>query len=255
MPKTKRYLPFPLFIVIFVILFSGVWYVIKSNIPRPQPISINELATAGSVSLTLTPATVELLPNVESTISLNVNSGTDRLAVVKFELSYDPTKLTVTTPTLGTWITKELAPLTLTSGKLTGEIGAMPDPDPTVTDGGPEIHRTGAGTLLTFKVKGVTPGSYSIVFTNANTTAWTATGTTANANNMLKTTSGTQITITDPALATDIVGTTHKVDKYDYVELVRQYGVLPAGTADFNHSGAVNGADYTIFMVDYGKTW
>lgn len=206
---------------------------------------------AATVDLTLSPTTVTISPNTDTTISLNVNSGSDRLTFVTFGLSYDQSKLTISSPILGTWLTKVMSPITIANGLLSGEIGTQVDTS--VPDGGAEFTRTGTGTLLTFKVRGV-PGTYPISFTN-QTEAWTLTGNTPNPNNMLKSVSGTSLTIVNPALITDIVGTDHRVNRYDYVELVSQYGKLPAGSADFNHSGAVNAADYTIFLADYGKNW
>lgn len=342
MPKTKRYLPFPLFLLSLAIVSLGVYYTIKTYAPTPEPLTINQLTTTGSVSLSLTPATVTVNTNTDTTISVMINSGTDRLRFVVFEITYDTSKLTVSAPTLGTWITKELAPITVSGGKITGQLGAVPDPDPTLVPfGGPELYRTGSGTLFTFKVKGTTPGTYPISFKNTPSSAWTsAPDGVDRGTNQLRTTSGTSVVITvvnvAPAittqplsqtvtpgqtatfsvsatgtptptyqwkkgsdnitgatsatltlsnvqtshagsysvvvtnslgsvtssaanlsvkLLTDLVGTDHKVDKYDYVELVNQFGKTPAGTADFNNSGAVDGADYSRFLSDYGKTW
>jgi hypothetical protein len=208
-------------------------------------------STIASVDLSLSPTTLTIPPNTDTTISLDVNSGDDRLTFVTFGLTYDTSKLTITSPVLGTWLTKVMTPITIANGLLSGEIGSQVDS--TVPDGGVELNRTGTGTILTFKVKGI-PGTYPINFTTT-TTAWTLTGNTPNPNSMLNSVSGTTITITSPALITDIIGSDHRVNKYDYVELISQYGKLPAGTADFNHSGSVNAADYNIFLADYGKNW
>jgi len=255
---SKSYLPFPLFLVILGVVGIGAWYTIKTYAPRSQPLSINEVASTGSVDLALTPNTIELTPNTSTTISLSANSGTDKLSLVQLELIYDPDQLTITDLTLGNWITQSLKPLSLADGKITGEIGAKPDFS--TTDGGPELSRTGSGIIFTFKVKGSSPGTYPITFNSGATNAWTAGGISMvdgipNVVNMLRSVSGTTITISNPRLIADIIGSTHKVDKYDYVELINQYGQSPAGTADFNSSGAVEGADYTLLMADYGKTW
>lgn len=250
--KKKTYLPFPLFLLTLVVVGLGSWYTIKNFLPRAEPIGINEITSTGSVSLSLSPSTVELAPGTETTISLSVNSGTDKLSLVKFEITYDPSKVAVSGLTKGTWLTKELGALTLSSGKITGELGASPDSS---AGGGVELNRTGSGTLLTFKAKGLSSGVQTLAITTATSNAWTITGNTPNPVNMLKGISGSTLTVSDPRLVTDLVGDTRKVDKFDYVELINQYGKLPAGTADFNTDGEVSGSDYTRLMSDYGKTW
>lgn len=240
----------PILVIFAIVAVSSIAFVTYKN--QVTPIGINEVTTSGTVSLSLTPTTSSVLANTDTTISLVANSGTDKLSLISFELTYDPSKLTVSAPVMGTWLTKQLSPITVANGKITGEIGAQPD---STSNGGAELSRTGTGTILTFKVKGSTAGTYPITFSTVPSNAWTVTGSTANSSNMLKTVSGTSISITNPRLITDLVGTTQLVDKYDYVELVNQYGKLPAGTADFNGDNAVSGGDYTIFMADYGKTW
>lgn len=252
MTKSKSYLPFPMFLLTLVVVGLGAWYTITTYGPVAEQISINEITSSGSASLSLSPATIDLASNVDTTISLNVDSGTDKLSVVKFELAYDPAKITLSGLTKGTWITKELGAITLTSGKISGELGAQPD---STANGGAELNRTGSGTLLTFKARGLVSGTQTISINGVPSSAWTVSGTTANDTNMLRSVSGATLTISNPRLVTDIVGDTHKVDKYDYVELVNQYGKLPAGTADFDGSGTVGGGDYTRLMSDYGKTW
>lgn len=253
-PIKKTSLTLPLIGAGILAIALGSWTYFRTSLSKPEPVMINELTTTGSVSLSLSPASANLIPGQETTISLNINSGSDRLSFVKFELTYDPTKLTLTTPTLGTWLTKVLSPVTLTSGKLTAELGSSLDT--TITGGGPEFNRTGSGTLLTFKAKGLVPGTYPITISATPSYAYTVGGTTATtASNMLKTVTGSSLIISNPPLVTDLVGTDHKVDRYDYVELINQYGKLPVGSADFNHSGAVDGADFALIVADYGKTW
>jgi hypothetical protein len=254
MPKTKKYLPFPVFLLIAAVVSFSAWQVIKIYGPQAKPLTINEIApSGGTVSLSLTPASVEVTPNTDTTISLMVDSGSDRLTIVDFEIDYDASKLTLTSPTVGTWLTKQISAVTVGDGKIKGTIGAQPDGS--TTGGGAELNRTGSGTLLTFKVKGSTVGSYPITINPTPTTTWTVTGDTANEGSKLKSVTNTTITISNPKLVTDIVGTSRIVDKYDYVELINQYGKLPAGSADFNTSGAVDAADYNRLISDYGKTW
>ncbi len=228
-------------------IFTSVG-LIGYNFFAPESLKIAEITSAGSVSLVLSPTDPFLRPNEEKIISLKVDSGADKLTVVKFELNYDPAKLTVSNLAIGTWLTQPLVNPTISNGKISGIIGAKPDPD--IANGGPELNRTGAGDLLTFKVKSTSYGTHALIFNNVATEALTMSNTTSTPN-MLKATLGTNIQV---KLATDLVGTNHKVDAFDFGEFISQYG-RSSGSADFDSRNGVDAYDFGTFIADYGKTW
>lgn len=249
--KQQKFIKKPLFFLALLILGLAAFFFARPSLLKSLP-TINEISSSGSVSLTLSPPTMSLKPNVGTTIALIIDSGTDRLTYTKFEITYDPSKLAISGLAKGTWITRELTPLTHVSGKITGELGANPDSS---TTGGPELQRTGSGSLLSFEVKGLAPGTHTLTLDSNISNVYTISGIIPNTTNMLKAVGSTTITVSDPRLKTDLVGDSRMVDKFDYVELVNQYGKIPSGSADFDGDGNVGGSDYVIFMADYGKTW
>jgi len=210
-------------------------------------LTIAEITSSGTVSLSLSPADLTLKTGEEINMALIINSGSDKVSVVKFEIDYDPSKLQISNLTLGSWLTQPLINPTIAGGKISGILGAKPDPNnPT---GGDELNRTDTGTLLTFKVKPLSTGNHSLSFNLPQTEALTTSNTTSSPN-MLKAAIGNQFVV---KLQTDLVGDSRKVDAFDYNEILSQYG--KNGTADFNGSGKVDPYDYNTFIADFGKSW
>lgn len=230
-------------ILVLVTIAALALFVVLRRRQAETP-TIAVLTSAGNVTLSLLPASLTSNLNQASTVSMQVNSATEKLTVVKYEISYDPSKLTVSNVTVGSWLTKSLSGPTVGNGKISGILGAQPDPN--LANGGPELNRTGTGTLLTFQVKPLVYGTNMLSFVNANTEAVTGT----NNLNSLKATNNASVSA---KLLSDLVGTTRRVDVYDYTEFLLQFG--HAGSADFNGSGTVDIYDYSTFISDFGKTW
>lgn len=217
------------------------------NYFAPEPIRIAEITSSGTVSLSLSPSNLVLKSGEEINMSLYVSSGNDKVSVVKFEIDYDPTKLQITNLSPGSWLTQPLANPTINNGKISGILGAKPDPN--IPSGGDELNRSGTGVLLTFKVKPLKIGVHNLTFNLGETEALT-TSNTSSTPNMLKEAVGDQFVVKPLG---DLVGDNRKVDAFDYNEFLSQYG--KSGTADYNKSGKVDGYDYNTFLADYGKTW
>lgn len=143
-------------IITLGVLTLGVaaWY----SLPRavPVPLSINQVGNAsGTVDLNLSPASLSLTPDTESTLTLGFNAGTNHLSAAQIELSYDSSQVGTPTVTLGSTLTAVLSGVSLANNKITFTVGA-----PTGSGG-----VTGSGELATIKIKPPIVGSSSLSFT------------------------------------------------------------------------------------------
>lgn len=173
-------------IITLGVLTLGVaaWY----SLPRavPVPLSINQVGNAsGTVDLNLSPASLSLTPDTESTLTLGFNAGTNHLSAAQIELSYDSSQVGTPTVTLGSTLTAVLSGVSLANNKITFTVGA-----PTGSGG-----VTGSGELATIKIKPPIVGSSSLSFTTN-----TLVTTTESQTNALK--SANDVTVVVAAAAT-----------------------------------------------------
>lgn len=140
-------------IVLTVVAFGAI---IWRSLPKAVPVDINLVGSStGTISLALTPATLSLNPNTESTISLKIDAGTTHATIAQVELTYDESKLGTPVVTQGDFFNTALVEATVGNGKINFVYGASTD------SGG----ITGQGTLATIKIKPTVVGSSSINFT------------------------------------------------------------------------------------------
>jgi hypothetical protein len=146
----------PLIIFALILIGSAIWYLR----PRPAtPIGINLVGSAtGTVSLTLSPSTLNLAPNTESTLVLSIDAGTSHVTAAQVELTYDESKIGIPSITQGDFLTGSIGPSEVANGKISFTYVA-----PTTTEVIKGI--TGSGTLATIKIKPPVVGSSAIVFT------------------------------------------------------------------------------------------
>lgn len=170
MTRSKRYPLFPLFLLIAGVVGLGVWYTLKANLPTPQPIGINEVTSSGTVILAFGSPSATLVPNTTATIPITVDTTTSRLTITSVVITYDPTKVTITSVAKGSFLTNSVADAALSSGKVTFTYST-----PTSADSA----KQGTGLLATLSVKPLVSGSFTLTF-GTGTQAATM-GTTSNA--------------------------------------------------------------------------
>ncbi len=169
-------------IAILAVITVGVvaWYFL----PRGKKVDINYIGNAsGVVDLSLSPATLELTPNQEATIAINMSSGSSKITATTIELIYDSSKIGTPVVTLGDFLPIKLVSVTTTNDKITFTVGAELD------SGGSE----GSGILATIKITPTIEGTSSISF--ANSSEAYVVGLTTNA---IKSATGTAISVTTP---------------------------------------------------------
>ena len=129
-----------------------IWY----SWPRPTPVAINQVGSeTGTVTLSFSPATLNLEPNAEATLTLSINADISPVTVAQVELTYDTTKIDPPTLTPGDFLSSSLGTSTVADGKINFTYVAP------ATSGG----ITGSGILATIKVKPTVIGSSSLAVT------------------------------------------------------------------------------------------
>ena len=235
MIKTKRSLPFPLFLLILAVVSLGAWYTLKTYAPTPLPVGINEVTSTGTVTLEASPAPTNKFLGQSFTLDINAKSGPDKVTAVQLELVYDPAKLEVTNFTKTDYLPIYLVQPVLTSGKVTATLAAPPD------SGG----KADWGTIGKIIVKPLTLGTHSIHFNDGTLVA-----TINSTGNALKSVTSAIITV----LNLGDINMDKKIDLFDYNIFVAEYGKTGYSWADLNQSSKVDLFDYNIFVANYGKT-
>ena len=237
MTKNKKYLPFPLFLLIAGTVGLGAYYLVKTNSPTPQRVGINEVTSSGTVGLEASPAPSSHYLDTEFTLDINAkfSDNSEHLAAVQLELSYNPTKLQIVSFTPTDYLPVSLSAPTIASGRVTATLGAPVD------SGG----RSTWGTIGKLVIKPLALGTQTINFdTNTLASGLSSPG------NILKSVT--------PIITTVInigdINSDKIVNLFDYNLFVRDYGITTYSPADFNHSGKVDLFDYNLFVANYGKT-
>jgi hypothetical protein len=100
--------------IVLGIIILGSFFIL----PRPLP-CINQVGnTAGTVTLTLTPTTLNLQPNIESTLTLSIAADTSHATAAQIELTYDAEKIGTPIITQGDFFTSSLGSTIVTNGKI-----------------------------------------------------------------------------------------------------------------------------------------
>ena len=111
------------YLIGILVIFLGLLVFNKST-PTITP-TINQVGVAnGKATLTLSPATVTMEPNVDQTITLTVDSGEEYTVVSNIKLSYDPAILGTPVVTQGDVFTSALKDTVVADGKINLDYGA-----------------------------------------------------------------------------------------------------------------------------------
>lgn len=188
-PKTKKVLhkkkPNYLFVYLFLAGLLVLGTVIYILIPKPQKSDIFVVGTdTGTVTLSLTPTTLNITPNTESTITLSIDAGTSHATTAQVEIDYDASKLGTPTITQGDYFSLVLSPVSVDNSKIkfTYSIAEIN------VDGA----KTGSGTLATIKIKPTVVGTSTLTFTEG-----TLISTTESQTNSLKSVVNAAITVSE----------------------------------------------------------
>jgi len=146
-----------LWIIAFALILSyGGWYGYTHLLARPAQIDLIGSNT-GLVDLSLSPATVNMAPNTDQTITLGVNAGTTKSTGAQVELSYDPAIVGTPTVTIGDFFTNSLIGAKVENGKISFTY-AVP----------PELPgKAGTGTVATIKIHPIKAGDSLLSFTSS----------------------------------------------------------------------------------------
>lgn len=228
MPKTKKYLPFPIFILIATVIGIGVWKFIKIYTPIAQPIDVNEINNIrpdGKAHLEASPAPASVYLGSEIKLDINATSITDNLTGVELKLNFDPAKMQITGIEKSEYFPNILANAIFgdSDGHFTTTLGVP------VNSGG----LAGWGTIgkVTFLPKEL--GTHTITFDDTVVVS-------INSTNQNAVRSTTPIVIT--AYYPGDFNKDKVINIYDYNLLVAHYG-SPYGVYDYNH-----------LVANYGKT-
>jgi hypothetical protein len=233
MTKAK-YLPFPVFILITLVLGFGVWYTVKQSMPVAEPIGINEIVATGSVSLEASPPPTYKSLKQAFTIDINEITAIDRVTAVQLELNYDPTKLNITGYAPTPYFPNFLANPIYGSGKFTVSVGV-----PTDSGGNLGFANVGKITIVPLAL-----GEHTVFF--GPSTQVSAIDSTTN---VLKSAYSFIVTVFNVG----DINKDKKVNIFDYSLFVKDYGITGYSSSDLNRDGKVNIFDYSLFVADYGK--
>jgi hypothetical protein len=155
MPKIKRYLPFPLFLLILATVGLGVWYTIKTYAPTPQPLEINEVAPSGTFTLAFGTPSTPILKDTVSTLPITINTYNSRVTAASLAITYDPTKVLISAVTHGDSLSNTLANPIFTSGKVTFTYAVPPAAG---------SYKQGTGIVANLSIKPLTTSAFTLTF-------------------------------------------------------------------------------------------
>lgn len=234
MTSSKVYLPFPLFLMIAGVVGLGVWYAMKIGAPTPQSIGINEITLAGSTTLEASPAPTSQTIGQEFSLDINAHSGTDLVSLVKLDLVYDASALSIKSFTKTDYLPVVAEAPVIANGRLT----AIFTVEENVT-GKPDW-----GTVGKLVIKPLKTGKHTIEFSDG-----TKVESTGFPTNALK-------SVTPIVINVFHIGDIDKnkgVWLTDYNLFVKDFGMSGYSPADLDKSGQVNMNDYKLFAENYGK--
>lgn len=194
--KSSQSLPILAAVLVVVSLVVFAFRSYRSS-RLPAPVSINQVGVAdGRVILSLVPATVNLAPDTETTLTLRIDAGPDRVGGASIELTYNQAKLGTPVLTQGDFLTDKFGTPQVGNGKISFTFLAPPP-----LDRG-DAGVSGTGTLATIKIQPPISGTSTISFTSNSEIALIddATNTTIQTN-MLKSASDATITVSGASAA------------------------------------------------------
>lgn len=170
MTKIKsKFRPIPFLLVGLIILAVATWVATRKETITPEAVTINEVTVSGTTTLAFTPPATKAVANTPTNIPITINTSTSQVTGVNAVITYDPTKVTVTSVTQGSFLTQSISSAKLTSGKVTFAYGV-----PTST----RVGKQGTGTVATLSLKPLTTSPFTLTF--ATGTLVSATGLTTN---------------------------------------------------------------------------
>ena len=230
----KKYLPFPVFIFVTLVVGFGAWYTIKQSMPFAEPIGINEITPSGTTTLVASPPPIYKSLGQGFTLDINKDSGNDNITAVELELNYDPTKLSISKFVPTPYFPNVLANPVYGSGDFTVSVGVPTD------SGG----KSGIGMVGKITITPLALGEHTVFFGPNTLVSAISSG-----SNVLKTADSFIVTVFNLG----DINKDKKVNIFDYSLFVKDYGLIGYSSADLNQDGKVNIFDYSLFVKDYGK--
>ena len=171
-------------LILCLALAAGLIYFVRTFFVTTPPQVAVVGSPTGSVSLDLVTDTTNLALNQEASFTLSYNSLSEHLTGIQAEITYDPTRLSISNFSPSSSFPSVLQTAKVENGKISFAYGVP------LESGG----LTGSGTVATFKAKALKVGSADLTFSSN-----TLTTTTEKTDNTLKSVSGSTLTITDPS--------------------------------------------------------
>ena len=236
MPKVAKHNYQPILAILGVSAIITAAFLISQRIISPEQIGINEVTSAGTVSLEASPPPNHLILGKGYTIDINARlSGGTHLTAIQLELLYDPAKLAINNVAIGNFLPIQLSAPAVTSNMIKATLGAEPN------SGG----KTDWGTVATITVTPTALGTQTLTF--GPKTLATVTELSGNALSSVKDETMTVYNLGD-------INFDKVINLLDYNQLVTDYGKSGYSPADLNWDSQVNLFDYNIFVTNYGKT-
>jgi hypothetical protein len=129
--------------VVFIGIASLV-LIIKSLLPKPASIGINEVSPSSQASVTLSlPPTITTSLNSETSADITIDSGASSVTAVQIELVYDPSTISTPSITQGGFFTQKLTSPKIENGKISFAYAVKIE----------EKSKSGSGVVATLKFK------------------------------------------------------------------------------------------------------
>jgi hypothetical protein len=185
MTKSKRKSSTRYFLILGIALIVlGAVFTLNKKRPTPQPIGINEVVSTGTVSLSFGPASAPLIKDSVSTLPITIDTAISKVTAASFAITYDPTKVTITGVTKGSFLTNTLVDPVIANGKATFTYSV-----PT----GAGTEKQGTGTVAILSIKPLTTTPFTLSFDTGTLVAAISPS-----GNVLKVASATTLTPLSP---------------------------------------------------------
>jgi hypothetical protein len=131
--------------IIFVAIGAITW----RSFPI-QSLDVFQISATGSVSLSLSPNTINISPDEESTVDVQMITGGSEVAAISLEFTYDPSSIEIASISNGTLLPNMLMEPQIENGKASLALAVSPDA------GG----QTDSGTIATIHLKALGSVNY-----------------------------------------------------------------------------------------------
>ncbi len=177
--RKSNYFVTSLLAIGIISIFTALYYLI----PKKQSTEIFVVGSeSGTVDLTITPSTVQTLPNVVSTFTISIDAGLSHATSAEVEIDYDSDKIGIPIITKGDYFPVVVTEATTDNNKIKFTFS---------TEDATDSAKTGAGILATIKINPTVVGTSTLSFTEN-----TQISTTESQTNSLKTVTNAAVTIT-----------------------------------------------------------